>query len=120
MKILMLTDIPEDTGTWIGRYLPLANSLAANEHNVFVLMPRHKDHYRLIWIKDIKENPFVGSIGQPYFKKINEGRKNYNTVALIRIALINLIRILVFAFKLRPDVIFLGKPLPVTSTAAII
>jgi glycosyltransferase involved in cell wall biosynthesis len=120
MKILMLLDIPEDTGSWIGRYYPLAKNLSAAGHDVLVLMPRHNmpDEYESL--RDNQGKLKIVKIGRPFFKKIDQGRTNYSSINLFRIALLNFKRMIAFSLKFKPYIVFLGKPLPVSGTAATI
>lgn len=120
MKILMLLDIPEDTGSWVGRYHPLAKGLARLGHQVVVLMPRHDVAFTMPDLGEPSKSLSVISVGRPYFRKVSGGRQHYGTLGLMKLALTNLLRMLVITWRFRPDVLFLGKPLLTSSTAAVL
>lgn len=119
MKIAMLLDIPEDAGSWIGRYHPLAKGLARLGHQVIVLMPHHDVVFAMPDLGKLVQNPSVISIGLPFFRKIPGGRHHYGTPGLIKVALTNSLRMLLITHRFRPDVLLLGKPLPISSTIAL-
>ena len=118
LHILMVTDIPFDTGSWIGRYMPLAVYLGRKGYRISVLMPSHNPK-RAGYILPNTENVFVYETGRSFFKKIHQGRKNYSTFILGRIGLQNIIRSVVLLLRLNPDVMIICKPLPVAGIAGL-
>ena len=95
-RIAFLTDIPEDTGSWIGRYEPWIKYLRLEGYEVTAFLP-----------------------AQPYFRRVNNGRRQYGTLRLLWVAWGNLTRTLGGMWEATPDTILLGKPLPVSSVVAI-
>ncbi len=117
MKILILLDIPEDTGSWVGRFLPIAKGLARKGHEIEILMPSHQQ-------KGQRQRPakrvLIRFIGPTFFKKTKTGRKHYSTISLFIIAFKNLLRMIQQGLRINPDLIYVGKPLPVSASATLI
>jgi len=117
--IAMIMDIPFDTGSWIGRYMPLAKQLAKRGYRISILMPNHtpnkQSHYT-----DKASDITVYEIGIPFFRKVDFGRENYSTFSLCLIGLKNIIRSIRLMLLLNPDLIMVCKPLPVASVVGLI
>lgn len=117
MIILMLLDIPQDTGSWVGRFLPVAEGLAKKGHIIEILMPSHKVRSQKQGFTKGLSIRFIGPI---FFKKTKAGREHYSTTSLFMIAIKNLLNMMGQGLKIKPDLIYVGKPLPVSSSAALI
>ncbi len=117
--IAMLLDVPFDTGSWVGRYMPLAYYLGKRGHNINVLLPAHDYKGRKYSLEDA-DNVVVYETGIPLFKKIERGRRNYSTIALSRIAAQNVLRSIRFLINLNPDIILVCKALPMAGTTGIL
>ncbi len=118
MHILMLTDIPFGTGSWIGRYMPLASQLGRRGHRVTILMTNPEPKLNGYPLKNV-ENVFIYETGIPYWKKVNDGRSNYSTVSLCKIGIQNIINSLRLLLRLKPDIMIICKPLPIAATVGL-
>jgi len=119
LHIVMVMDIPFDTGSWIGRYMPLAKQLAKRGYRVSILMPNH-DLKKQSYYLDKTNNIVIYETGIPFFKKIDIGRKNYSTFFLCSIGIKNILRSLRLILCLNPDLIMVCKPLPIASVVGLI
>jgi len=117
MRILFLTDIPPDTGSWIGRYHPLLKQLSEHDHHVTVIQPRDREAP----VQPV-ENTGSGCTVEYVPKGYRNGTSNRTgaTLKLILTGIVNLYAILKKGFSKNFDLICVGKPLPVSSTAALI
>jgi glycosyltransferase involved in cell wall biosynthesis len=109
-KIAFLTDIPEETGSWVGRYEPWAKYLRKRGHEVRVFMPS---------LGKAKTGE-ISTTGPALFRKTAQGRSHYSTLSLIAISLENLFHAIRHLVCYHPEVIIVGKPLPIASTAAVL
>jgi len=119
LHIAMLLDIPFDTGSWVGRYMPLAYYLGKRGHNISVLLPAHNYKGRKYSLENAK-NVVIYETGIPLFKRVERGREHYTTIALLKIATQNILRSIRFLINLNLDVILVCKPLPMAGTTGIL
>ena len=121
MKILMLLDIPEETGSWIGRFYPIAKGLVEKGHQVKVLMP-HKDYPQIPEEKKILDGVLVEFMGTNFFREreFGAGRNYYTTLQLLGIGLSNLLRVIKRSLGGKYDLVYVCKPLPVSSLVGFI
>lgn len=117
--IAMLLDIPFDTGSWVGRYMPLAYYLGKRGHSISVLLPAHNYKGRKYSLENA-QNVVIYETGIPLFKKIQRGRRNYSNITLLKIAAQNILGSIRFLMNLNPDVILVCKPLPMAGTTGIL
>ncbi len=118
MHILMVMDIPFDTGSWVGRYMPLASYLGRKGYKITILMPNHdpkKEGYYL----EGAENVFIYETGIPFFRKLGETRQNYSTLVLCKIGLQNIIKAIWLSSRFNPDLVVVCKPLPIAATVGL-
>ncbi len=114
-NILMIMDIPEDTGSYIGRYYTLANELSSLGYSVTMLMPRH-DNRDII----VNSNFKIKCMGKPLFKKLKNTREYYSSTYTFGLMLTYIFQILNFYFTNKIDILYLCKPLPASGVASII
>lgn len=119
MNIVMLMDIPFDSGSYLGRYQPLALYLARKGHKITILMPNHDPKKEGYYLED-SDNVFIYETGIPFFKKVYEGRKNYSTFILFKIGLQNIIHSIRLLSRLKFDLMLVCKPLPIAATVALL
>ena len=112
MHISMLMDIPFGTGSWVGRYMPLACYLSRRGHKITILMPNHEPKRRGYPLEGT-EKVTIYETGRPFFRKVDQGRKNYSTLRLSIIGLQNIIRSIYLLLRLNPDLMIVCKPLPI-------
>lgn len=116
MKILFVTDINAYTGSWVGRYKPLLTELSKKGHHVNAILPGVSEF-------GDKQNEILNSrftinyTGKAYRSDLI-AQKKQSSLTLIFISVINLILNLYKGLVLEYDVIFVGKPLPVSATTA--
>lgn len=117
-KIAFLTDIPADTGSWIGRYFPWSKYLALSGYSVRAYLTTH-DYDATRDTRVFDSGVELVSLGSPFFQKEEGTRKNYSTWALVQIGVGNVRRAIREIGRFRPDVIIVGKPLPVAFLASV-
>jgi len=115
----MLTDTTEETGSWVGRYLPIFKELSEHGHNVNVLLPHHNYH-KINKEKKLAENFELHYIGHPFYGKRGKSRVHYPTIRLLEFGLINLLKMIYQGIIRNFDIIYLGKPLPVSGVVALV
>ncbi len=114
-NILFITDIPEDTGSFIGRYYPLAYELSQLNYNITILMPRHDEKDYIV-----NDNFKIKCIGKPLFKKLENSRSYYSTSKTIMIMIKYIYNYLKFYLLNKVDILYLGKPLPASGLSSIL
>lgn len=119
MKILMLSDIPEETGSWIGRFYPIAKCLSKRGHTVDVFMP-HPNYGLETVSKKYLDDVTVKFLGPNFFRREGGSRNHYSTIRLICIGISNFLRSVRYSFGRSYDVVYVCKPLPVSSLAGFI
>ncbi len=115
----MVMDIPFDTGSFIGRYIPLAYYLGRKGHKITMFMPNHDPKKEGYSLKNAK-NVFIYETGIPFFRKIDLGRRNYTTFILIKIGLENILRSMQLLKRLNPDLMIVCKPLPIAGIIGLL
>ena len=98
--------------------MPLASYLGRRGYRISILMPGHKPREKGYALENAK-NVIIYETGIPFFRKIKQGRKNYSTLALCKIAFQNIIKSIRLLMRLNPDIIMLCKALPAAGTVGL-
>ena len=121
MRLTILTDITERTGSWIGRYEPLARELVKLGHRVTVLAPHPayqtmRPQQQLRWCDGV----VVRYVGPCFFRELRTRRRYVCTATMLGRAARTIARMVIEAHRTEYDVLIVAKPLPMASFAALV
>jgi glycosyltransferase involved in cell wall biosynthesis len=114
-NIVFIMDIPEDTGSFIGRYYSLGLELSKLEYNITIMMPRHDA--RDITIND---NFRIKCIGKPLYQTVNNKRIYDSSFKLSLLLLKYIYKYLSHCTFDKVDLLYVCKPLPATSIVGLL
>lgn len=121
LRLAFLTDITPTTGSWIGRYEPLARELVKLGHQVTILAP-HPSYATLPLAERVswRDGVIIRYVGPCFYRQTAGGRRYRSTTTILRLALGSLRRMLGHAWRTRYDALLVAKPLPLASCAALL
>lgn len=117
MKITFLLTQSLESPGGVGRFMPLAKSLAQLGHQVTILALHH-DYAHLEQRRFVRDNVAVWYVGQMHVRKFGSRKVYYSPVALLAVTAISTIRLTMAALHTPSDVIHVCKTQPMNGVAA--
>ncbi len=117
MRVAFVLTQSLESPSGLGRYFPLAKELAKREYEVHIIAPHHcfsslKKHSLCY------EGVYIHYVSQMHVKKIGNEKYYFRPVPLLWIAFVSTVQLTLSLFKIKPDIVQLGKPQPMNGLAA--
>ena len=119
MRITFFTIQSIESPSGFGRYFPLAKELVKLGHSATILCLHHD-------INNAKEREYINegvkiiNVGQMSVLKKGDFKYYFNKFKLFKVVITSTLMMLLYGLKTETDIIYLCKPQPVNSTAALI
>lgn len=120
--ITFFTTQGSEGASFIGRYLPLAKELGKNNINVNLMALHHnyKSLDKNSRVYDATNGVQVNYVGQMHVKKEGDKKIYMNPLQLLYVILASTLNTFMKGLFLKTDIIYLCKPQPINSTAALL
>ena len=116
MRITFLLTQSLESPGGVGRFMPLAKSLARLGHQVTILALHH-DYAHLKQRRFIRDNVDVWYVGQMHVRKFGSQKVYYSSLTLLAVTAISTIRLALAALRTPSDVVHVCKTQPMNGAA---